>query len=131
MAENEVTRRGFLAQLVGFVSLAIVGFLGCEKKTEEKPKAEKKTVPGEMTEEQKEEFVFSKCICKRCPSYVECGEKAGFCLIGKSTCIKEKKGCICPDCPVTKKMGLRWGYYCTEGSAKMFMEAEKEKIKEG
>ena len=50
--------------------------------------------------------------------------EGGFCLVGKSACIKEKKGCICADCPVTAKMGLKWGYYCTDGSAKSMMEAE-------
>ena len=77
-----------------------------------------------MTEEEKKEYVLTNCICKKCPSYVECDEKGGFCLVGKSACIKEKKGCICPDCPVTKKMGLKWGYYCTDGSAAELMKAE-------
>jgi hypothetical protein len=78
-----------------------------------------------MTEEEKAEYVYGNCICKGCPSYVECNEKAGFCLAGKSTCIKEKKGCICSECPVTEKMNLKWGYYCTDGSAMELMEAEK------
>jgi len=131
MAEDEITRRSFLGRVAGLISLLIVGFVGCKKTTEEKPKAEKEAAPAEMTDEEKAEYVFAHCICTKCPSYVECSEKAGFCLAGKSTCIKEKKGCICPDCPVTKKMGLKWGYYCTEGSAEAIMEAEKAKIKEG
>ena len=42
----------------------------------------------------------------------------GFCFaaIGKSGCISEEKGCICGSCPVTSKMGLKHGYYCTRGS---------------
>jgi len=37
---------------------------------------------------------------------------------GKSKCIKEEKGCVCGGCPVTMKMGLKHGYYCTKGSEK-------------
>ncbi len=101
----------FFARLLAF---------GCGKK--ETPK--EKTTKSEMTEEQNREYVLANCICGKCPSWEECGEKGGFCLIGRSTCIKEKKGCICPDCPVTAKMGLKYGYYCIEGSAKSLMEAK-------
>lgn len=126
MADKPITRRTFLSWVLGSLSVLALTIVGCGKKEEEKP-----TVPAEepekpeMTEEEKMEYVFNNCICKKCPSYVECGEKAGYCAVGKSTCIKEKKGCICPDCPVTAKMGLKWGYYCVAGSAKELMEAEK------
>ncbi|WP_462272880.1 DUF2769 domain-containing protein [Methanohalophilus sp.] len=74
--------------------------------------------PEEM--EQKKEMVMSMCICPSCPSWVECGEKGGYCLstIGKSDCIKEESGCICGGCPVTEELGLTNGYYCTRGSEK-------------
>ena len=74
--------------------------------------------PEEM--EKKKEMVLSKCVCKNCPSWVECGEKGGFCFpaIGKSGCIKEEKGCICGGCPVYTEMKLENGYYCTKGSEK-------------
>ncbi len=77
----------------------------------------------EMTPEQMEEkkkMALEICTCKGCPSYVECGEQRGFCFpgIGKSSCIKEEKGCICGSCPVTEKMELKHGYYCTRGSEK-------------
>jgi hypothetical protein len=40
-----------------------------------------------------------------------------FCVMGKSVnCTFEKKGCICPTCPVTKKLGLKKAYYCIKGS---------------
>ncbi|UCG69018.1 MAG: DUF2769 domain-containing protein [Thermoplasmata archaeon] len=70
--------------------------------------------------EQRKQMVFSLCICDKCPSWVECGEKGGFCLapIGKSSCIKEEKGCTCGGCPVTEKLELMFMYYCTRGSAK-------------
>jgi hypothetical protein len=70
--------------------------------------------------EEKKKMVLGMCICKSCPSWVECAEKGGFCFpsIGKSKCIKEEKGCICGACPIMKKMGLKHGYYCIKGSEK-------------
>lgn len=127
MSEIKISRRGFLSWALTGVAFLALSIIGCGKKSEEKTGKETEPKPPEMTEEQKKEYVFGNCICKKCPSYVECNEKAGFCLIGKSNCIKEKKGCICPDCPVTKKMNLKWGYYCTDGSAMKMMEAEKAK----
>jgi hypothetical protein len=68
--------------------------------------------------EEKKRMVLSMCICAGCPSWIDCAEHGGYCFptIGKSTCITEEKGCICGRCPVTEKMGLRHGYYCTRGS---------------
>jgi len=59
------------------------------------------------------------CACKRCPTFVECKETA-FCLeaVGKSKCIKEQKGCLCPSCPVESMMGFRHALYCLKGSEK-------------
>ena len=118
-----MTRRDFIKSLTTGAIAIVAGLFafGCGKK--ETPK-EEKTAEPEMTAEEKKAYVFANCICGKCPSWVECGEKGGFCLIGKSTCIKEEKGCICPDCPVTKKMGLKHGYYCTRGSALEQMTAE-------
>jgi len=69
--------------------------------------------------EEKKKKVLSMCICKGCPSYVDCNE-LGFCFptIGKSKCIKEEMGCLCPICPVTEMMGFTHVYYCTRGSEK-------------
>jgi hypothetical protein len=74
--------------------------------------------PEEM--EQKKQMILNLCICGGCPSWEECGEKGGFCfvMIGKSSCIKEERGCTCGGCPVTAKLGLKFMYYCTRGSAK-------------
>ncbi len=60
------------------------------------------------------------CICTSCPTYVECAEEWAFCLIesGKSKCIKDENGCICPGCPVQSKLGFSHEYYCTKGSEK-------------
>lgn len=70
--------------------------------------------------EKKKQMVLSMCICKTCPSWVECDEAGGFCFmsIGKSKCISEEKGCICGGCPVYEKMGLKNLYYCLKGSEK-------------
>jgi hypothetical protein len=78
----------------------------------------KEMSPEEM--EQKKEMVMSMCICPSCPSWVECGEKGGYCFptIGRSDCINEESGCICGGCPVTEEMGLTNVYYCTRGSEK-------------
>ncbi|MFP3946333.1 MAG: DUF2769 domain-containing protein [Archaeoglobaceae archaeon] len=70
--------------------------------------------------EEKKKMVLDMCICNTCPSFVDCGEPGGFCFptIGKSSCIKEEKGCICSNCPVYSKMELKNMYYCTRGSEK-------------
>ena len=61
-----------------------------------------------------------KCICEPCPSYTECmraGSELLFCVTGKSPdCIFEKKGCICPACPVRAVLGLKKAYYCIKGA---------------
>ena len=49
-----------------------------------------------------------------------------ICATGKSDKISEEKGCLCGGCPVTSKMGLRWNYYCTRGSGREQMAAEKK-----
>lgn len=54
----------------------------------------------------------AQCICKGCPSYVDCGEPLAFCLVGVSKCIKTEKGCLCGTCPVFEKMNFDRGYFC-------------------
>ncbi|HUT38730.1 MAG TPA: DUF2769 domain-containing protein [Methanoregula sp.] len=40
-----------------------------------------------------------------------------FCITGKSpTCTFDKKGCVCPGCPVKPILGLTRAYYCIRGS---------------
>lgn len=67
---------------------------------------------------KQEEIVTQMCICPDCPSWVEAGERGGFCFetIPKSRYISEKKGCICPSCPVAKKVGFGDSYYCIRES---------------
>lgn len=61
-----------------------------------------------------------RCICDACPTYNECmrsDESLLFCVTGKSaTCTFEKKGCLCPSCPVTTTLGLKKAYYCIKGT---------------
>jgi Protein of unknown function (DUF2769) len=58
------------------------------------------------------------CICTMCPSFVDCKEEIAYCLAvtGKSTCIKEEQGCLCPGCPVLEEEGFAHVYFCTRGS---------------
>jgi len=62
------------------------------------------------------------CICVECPSYTDCAKNSQevfFCGIGQSfTCISQDKGCICPTCPVTANLGLKYKDYCLKGSEK-------------
>ncbi len=58
------------------------------------------------------------CICRMCPSYRNCNEEIAWCLAasGKSGCIAEEQGCLCPGCPVLEKEGFTHVYYCIRGS---------------
>lgn len=59
------------------------------------------------------------CICKNCPSYTGTEETTLlFCGTGKSSIIKEEKGCSCGLCPVIAHMDLTRLYYCTRGNEK-------------
>jgi hypothetical protein len=129
--EVPMVRKGLFVFLA---SLLIAGLVACPgpEQVEQPPTPDAPDKP-EMTEEQKMQFVKENCICKNCPSWTpacdENGEWGGYCASGKTECITDEKGCVCPECPVTEKMGLKWGYYCTRGSAKEMMAAEMEKEK--
>lgn len=62
------------------------------------------------------------CICPTCPTYTACAKSAGeglFCAHGASFhCIAKANGCLCPGCPVTKQLGLKYQAYCLAGSEK-------------
>ncbi len=82
-------------------------------------------VPGELialTDPADTETNRKRCVCNPCPSYTECmraGTGLLFCVTGKSPdCIFEKKGCLCPACPVQVSLGFRKAYYCVKGSAR-------------
>lgn len=76
------------------------------------PEAERAAKMAEATK-------ICRDFCGRCPSYKGTGETALlFCANGKSSIIKDERGCICGGCPVQKNMALRWRYYCTRGSGR-------------
>ena len=58
------------------------------------------------------------CICKMCPTWNDCKEEIAYCLAatGKSTCIVDELGCLCPGCIVLEKEGLQHVYYCIRGT---------------
>ena len=58
------------------------------------------------------------CICRMCPSFVDCKEEIAYCLAekGSSGCIKEEQGCLCPGCPVQAEVDFQHVFYCTRGS---------------
>jgi hypothetical protein len=61
-----------------------------------------------------------RCVCSGCPTYNECMREKNeliYCIAGRSpTCAFEKRGCICPTCPVKVALGLSSAYYCIRGS---------------
>lgn len=121
------------ALLMAMFAALVAGAVVCGGQNPAPPAAEKPAQPAEaaMTDEQKAEFVAANCICATCPSFLkeECekaGEKGSYCLAGKSKVITKEQGCVCAQCPVTAKMGLKWGYYCTRGSAKELMAMEMQ-----
>lgn len=65
-----------------------------------------------LSPDEKEQMISKNrplCICAKCPTYTSCmkeNEELLFCFAGKSTCVADKKACICPSCPVTGSMGL-------------------------
>lgn len=83
--------------------------------------------PEEMQARIEESKKVCAEYCGKCPSYVGTGETdLVFCAIGKSDKITEEKGCLCPGCPIQENMGLRWDYYCTKGSGRELLAAEKK-----
>jgi hypothetical protein len=79
-----------------------------------------KMSPAEMTKALNAEK--AKCTCPSCPTYTNCAKKAGelyFCGSGKSfMCVDKDNGCICPKCPVTADVGLKYKSFCLRGSEK-------------
>ncbi|MBA7514097.1 hypothetical protein ES705_06121 [subsurface metagenome] len=86
---------------------------------------------GKMTEKQWKDSIdqviyICRDYCGKSPSHEGTGEKAlAFCMVGESSVITEKKGCLCGKCPITKTMSLRWGYYCTDCNAIGLSQAGK------
>lgn len=89
-------------------------------KFEQAVQAMAKMPPGELMKAMEENNRL--CTCPSCPTYNNCAKKGKelmFCATGKSfMCISEDKGCICPTCPITGTLGLKYKSYCTKGSEK-------------
>lgn len=100
-----------------------------EGTTYEKVLAMSKLSPEELKVKMEESKKMCESFCGECPTYTGSGENALlFCVLGRSSVIKEQKGCLCPaGCRVQKNMGLRWDYYCIHGSGKEQMIKEKGK----
>ncbi|WP_309492846.1 DUF2769 domain-containing protein [Candidatus Hecatella orcuttiae] len=99
-----------------------------EETTHEKVlEAMAKLSPEELKAKMEESRKMCESFCGECPTYTGTGEKELlFCILGRSSVIKEQKGCLCTaGCPVQKNMGLRWDYYCIRGSGKEQMAKEK------
>lgn len=95
---------------------------------EEKIKAMGQLSEEEMAKKVQEIKEVCKNYCGECPTYSGTGEtELGFCAIGKSGKINEEKRCLCPSCPVTEMMSLRWEYFCMRGSGREQSAAEKSK----
>ncbi len=60
------------------------------------------------------------CVCRMCPSFVDCKEEIAFCMAVNSTsnCITKENGCLCPGCPVQDREEFQHVYYCTRGCEK-------------
>ncbi len=75
-----------------------------------------------MTAEREESLNEKRrrCICGSCPTYNECmraDDSLLFCITGRAAnCTFDKKGCLCPACPVTAMLGLKKSYYCIRGT---------------
>ncbi len=89
-------------------------------KFEEGMKAMKGMSPADMGKAV--EKLNAMCTCPTCPTYNRCAKNAKemtFCYNGKSfMCISEGKECICPACPVTKELGLKYKFFCMKGAEK-------------
>ena len=66
-----------------------------------------------MTNKEIDKELQAQCLCRGCPSYLDCGDPLAYCLVGEvSKCINTRQGCICDSCPVWEKKRFENGYYC-------------------
>ncbi len=85
---------------------------------------EKMAAMGDMSEEEIAQMIedvkgVCKSFCGECPTHTGTEETGlAFCALGKSEIINKEKGCLCPGCPITQRLALRWDYFCMKGSGK-------------
>ncbi len=58
------------------------------------------------------------CKCSGCPAYPDQGEPRVYCARGASRLPIEKRGCLCPGCPIYKKGKFAGDSFCFHGQAK-------------
>jgi hypothetical protein len=89
-----------------------------EKKMEELSQMSKRMSEDEVNKAIEEEKKI--CLCPGCPTYNDCmggKNQALFCALGKSEgCEINKIQCLCPTCPVTDEYGLKFIFFCNNGS---------------
>jgi len=66
------------------------------------------------------------CRCPGCATYTECNaryQELLYCYLGKSEgCDMPAKTCDCPVCGVTEELGLKYSFYCRNGTEKKLRE---------
>lgn len=69
------------------------------------------------------------CLCPECPTYNNCTARKNqllFCALGKSEgCEINKIQCLCPTCPVTDEYGLKYTFFCDNGTEQEQREKER------
>ena len=55
------------------------------------------------------------CHCGKCPSYPGKKDPRVYCERAKSGLAVQKRGCICPGCPIWKINHFKKQYYCVSG----------------
>ncbi len=58
------------------------------------------------------------CKCAKCPTYPHQGDPRVYCDRGASHLTIEKKGCLCPGCPIYKLGKFAGDSFCFHGEAK-------------
>ena len=58
------------------------------------------------------------CKCGKCPTYPGQGDPRVYCARGASSLPIEKKGCLCPGCPIYKMGKFQGDSFCLNGMAK-------------
>jgi hypothetical protein len=60
------------------------------------------------------------CRCPGCATYTECNasyQELLYCYLGKSEgCEMPARTCDCPVCKVTDELGLKYSFYCRNGT---------------
>jgi len=98
-----------------------------ERKMEEIRRMSEKMSEEEMNKSIEEEKKI--CLCPECPTYNDCTARQNqllFCALGKSEgCEINKIQCLCPTCPVADEYGLKYTFFCDNGSEQELREMDQ------